>query len=141
MTKKKVLLISGLGMIVGGIFLNVDKFGICNDMYVSDGYVGCFNTAQDSIGGIIELISLPLFIMTLLLFFVHDEVFNLWFKFARIWLPLGAAIVFFASSTNGGMLGSDQDWAAWFFSVTFLWVSVILIVYKLIRIYYYKKSR
>lgn len=134
MTKKKLLVISGIGLIVGGIFLNVDKFGICKNMYVSNGYIGCFNTTQDNIGGIIELIFVPLFIITLLLFFLRDEVFNAWFKFARIGLPV-SVLVIMSASANGSFFMSDRSITFGFVSIVFLGVSFLLIIYQIIRAY------
>lgn len=133
MTKKKVLIGSIVGMMAGWTLLAVENFWFCRDTYRGYGLDECSYATQNDVVLMIEFISVPLFFVTILLFFVRDEIFNSWFRFAIIWLSLGALVIFFASSTNGGVMGSDRLWAAEFFFSTFLLWSFILVAYRIIQ--------
>ena len=133
-TKKKVLIGSLVGIIIGWIVSNIKNFGICFPIYANYGLSNCTSATQDDITIAIELIALPLFIGTLFLFFVRDDVFFSWFKFARIWLPLSVLIIMLSSSTNGGFLSlNDRSILLPFLFIVFLIVSVILIIYVFIK--------
>lgn len=48
--------------------------------------------------GIAELlmISIPLFVLSILAFWMRDSVYQAWFRFARVWVPLSMLVVLLA---------------------------------------------
>lgn len=78
--------------------------------------------------------SLSLFIISLILFFLHEEVFHSWKKFAIIYLPLAAIIlVAAAGESGGGGIGAariDGEIISWLLAIVFLTVSIGIIGYK-----------
>lgn len=135
MTKKITIIIAIVGIVLGFILLNPTRFGICQSIYSSGGYIGCLDETKDQIGGVIELFSIALFIISFILLFVRDEVFNAWFKFSRLWLPISLIFVFIASPNDGGVLASPSSRALLIiFSLSlFLMISLGIIIWKSVQ--------
>jgi hypothetical protein len=132
MMKKIVAAVSMTGIAIGLVLLNPEKFGICSDVYFANGYTGCLDELKNEIGGIIEIFSIALFIVFLPLSFFSDKVFNAWFKFARVYLPVSLFLVFISSPYDTGALGTPSGgaWLMFFSLVIFVITSIAIVLYN-----------
>jgi len=132
--KKKLLIfaVSVVGLIVGYILLNPVKFGICHNQYSYNGYNGCFDEVKSTIGGIIELFSIVFFIVSIILFFVKEEVIKSWLSFVKWWLPLSAIIVAFSSAEENWMVPypSIRTMVLFLSLIIFLIASISIVIWK-----------
>ncbi|MEW6610107.1 MAG: hypothetical protein AB1352_00545 [Patescibacteria group bacterium] len=93
---------------------------------------GCLDTL-DSIVIVVSSLFLILSPFLLILAFLHKETFNVWFKFARIYVPISFVLVAITPSGSGGSmfigLGEpDKGSVAWLLGVIFVITSLILII-------------
>ena len=122
MTKKKVFIISIIGVFLAIIFDFVyRKTSLSTQIYES--FVQpCF------------YISLPLFILSLITYFLKEQVFRTWLHFAYWWIPLSLLFVYIASQSSGGGFGIpnvfDTESVSIIFSVLFFIISILLIFIK-----------
>lgn len=85
------------------------------------------------------LFSLALFLTLILLIFLSDSIYIIWWKFTRIYIPIAfALIVFMTISESGGAwgvgAGLDGELTVWFTSGIFLIASMIIIIWKSIQL-------
>lgn len=84
-TKKAVLLVSFFGLLGGWALLNPLFFHICMNVSSYNGYTHCEDDLSGTIGGILIFnLTIP-FLLSLLTYWMHDEIFTAWWSFAR-WL-------------------------------------------------------
>ncbi len=80
------------------------------------------------------LIFLTLFLLSLITYFLREEVFRAWLRFTYWWLPLSLVMIYLSAGNSGGGFGMpnilDQEFVAIIFSVLFATISIILIVVK-----------
>ncbi len=77
--------------------------------------------------------SFSLFVISLILFFLREEVFHSWKKFAIIYLPIAALILFVTAGESGGGIGLariDSEIISWWLSGLFIFISLIIIAVK-----------
>ena len=121
--KKALLLISGL---VTAILVLISIFGtysLCNN-------VGTCINASD----FFYIHSLPVlvfFFLALITYFLRQEIYNTWFRFARIWIPLSMLAIFLAPEySHDWMFPIEKGTVALFSSALFVIISLGLICYK-----------
>ena len=129
MTRKKTLVITG---VLASILIAWDYIGnyrIC-DNFIAGGSAGdCPFILSD-----IELVLfpiLPLFLFSLITYKMRDEIYQSWFRFAMWWIPLSMFSILIAPSySSDWMFPIDKGRVAFFSSLVFTLISLILIAYK-----------
>lgn len=113
-TKKNILIVSLLGIILGILF----------DLQPLDYLPG------HTVGDPLLNFSFFLFLVSLLLLFVQEEVFNYWLKFAKWWLSL-SLLVIILSPTRGSFFPSlmTRETASIFMGGGMVAISFIIIIY------------
>lgn len=80
------------------------------------------------------LLFFPVFLFSLITYFVREEVFRAWLRFAYWWIPLSLVMIYLAAGNSGGGFGMpnilDQEFVALIFSGLFALISLILISIK-----------
>lgn len=94
----------------------------------------------DQTGRLIEtlLITLPFFLISLIVRFLRDEVFHTWIKFALVWVPLTIFLVLISPEYNPSLLPiNEKGFVSFSFSTLFLLISLIIIAWR----YFSTRSR
>ncbi len=132
MTKKSVLIISGIG---GGLFvllllsLLYDFCGpyrhVCKSVYTPIAYA---------------FFSFPfVFLLSLLTYWAKDELFRAWWNFARWWVPVIVVVTLLLENAGGGgSLNMGQDFTI-FILVILYTIFIITSIVKIIKRYSYLK--
>jgi len=72
---------------------------------------------------------LPLFFFSLVTYFMRDEVFQSWWRFARVWVPVSMIAILLAPAyASDWMFPVDKGRIAFFTSLLFMIISLILII-------------
>ena len=72
---------------------------------------------------------LPLFFFFLVTYFMRDEVFQSWWRFARVWVPVSMIAILLAPTyASDWMFPVDKGRIAFFTSLLFMIISLILII-------------
>ena len=81
---------------------------------------------------IASIIILPVFIFSIITYFLREEVFRIWARFTVWWVPLSFVIVLFASSRQSANIVGLSDQAIFGFLSWGLYVlvSFIIVVWK-----------
>ena len=124
MTKKQILWIGFLGIIA---FL-VSVFSIDIKLCPSYSYSSC--SQFFSFFGETIFIFIPLFLLSLITYKMRDNIFQTWFKFARIWVPLTIILVLLSPEYGNALLPVEKGTVSFFMSALFLIISLIIIIYK-----------
>lgn len=122
MSYKKIItllsFISLAGILLGiFVFCQPDQSGICMGKY--------YSSAFSVWGG-----SSAIFIVSILLFFVREEVFNSWKTFAYWWIPLSVLLILAAPSQGGGLISIDRELVTWWMAGLFFLLSLLIIAVK-----------
>lgn len=128
LTKKRLLYFTVIGFFFA-VLLGYTSENLCNS-YTCE-------TAIDAVAVPLGFFTLSLIPISLLLFFLREEVFRAWWRFARWYLSVAILIVIV--SGGGGVasgLGSlwDQELAVWWTAGLFLIISLTLIIYKSLKL-------
>ena len=82
-------------------------------------------------------IFIPVFFFSLITYFMKEEVFLTWFKFARIWTPLTVLLTLISPGNTGGgffeISININGAVAFLMSLIFILISLSIIVFKLIK--------
>lgn len=135
--KKKILyivLLSLAGLTAAFVFIYPLQFGICQSTYTWGTEIRCSDRTDNTIGGPLLTFSSVLIIISLILFFTSDSVFNSWWRFAKYYLPIAAVLILLSSGRSGGGWGVsinfDTELTTWFLVGIFFAVSVGIIAYQ-----------
>lgn len=110
--------LSLLGVLLGVfVVCQPDQNGICTGKY--------YDSAFSVWGG-----SLIIFVISVILFFVREEVFRSWKSFAYWWIPVSAFLILLAPSQSGGLISIDRELVTWWMSGLFLLLSIAIIGWK-----------
>ncbi len=96
----------------------------------------CQGKYGESLGQPLALGSVSFFLISIILLFVKKEVFVLWSKFALVAIPLLVLWIILTPVTCGAALGVclDKELVSWYASISFLIISLIIIIYKSLQI-------
>ena len=121
-TKKRVFW--GSGTIVALLVL----LGTVGDQVCGEGNIRC----MVKITNIIQMLYpfFPLFFLSLITFWMREEIFRVWLRFACWWIPLTIILVAISPSTSADFQIIDREFVAMVFTLLFTLVSLILIAYK-----------
>jgi len=124
------------------IFSEPLRFGVCRNIYTwipqNDGVevTGCSD--DTGIAQAPGMFSFIVFLLSLILLFLHKEIFQSWKIFTYWWLPISFLFILGAPSSGGGSIGIggsiDREIVTWWFAGLFLVISLILIIYKSIKL-------
>ena len=114
-----------LSILILGVFMGLifDKF---NWYYIKLGPY-----AFESEGVVLSMIFFPAIIVlvSLILFFLKDEIFNSWLKFTKWYLPI-AIILIVIFPSHAGFLSPDRETITWLSAALFLIISLLIIGWK-----------
>ena len=79
--------------------------------------------------------TLALIVLSLILFFLREQVFHSWVKFTKWYLPIALLLILISSDTGGGLFigfggGYDREGMIWFTTGLFLVISLLIIIIK-----------
>lgn len=138
MTKKTVLFASLVGGVVGYVLVNPLKFGFCFSPYTFSGGAGCLDKNIPALGEVVILFSASIFVLSIITYFLHEEMFRAWLRFAYWWIPVSVFFIYLSSTSSGGGFGMpnvfDQESVSLIFSAWFLLISFVLMLVKYITI-------
>ena len=78
-----------------------------------------------------SIIILPVFIFSLLTYFLKEEIFRAWFRFTYLWVLFSFIVIFASTDHSGGLLGiSDQEAFGIITWVLYILISLIIIGWK-----------
>lgn len=83
------------------------------------------------------LIFFPFFLFSCLTYFLREEVFRTWLRFAYVWIPLSLIVIYLSAGWTGGGFGIpnvlDQETVAIIFSGLFVIISLFIILISWFR--------
>lgn len=123
-SKKTLLAVSGILSVLIVAMGTLEPFRLCG---------GLWRECMD-LNYIIDLLFLPiipLFILALITYKMRDEVYRAWLRFAYVWIPLSMLLIFLAPEySTDWMFPVVKGTVAFFSSILFVIISLILIVWK-----------
>lgn len=114
------------------VFLgNAPVFGLC-----SNNSLACIEMFSESLAQPLFLGSMSLVVTSFILLFLKPEIFKTWSKFAIFAIPILAVFIITTPVQCSAALGMclDKELASWFSSILFLIISLIIIIYKSIKL-------
>ncbi|MEK7520288.1 MAG: hypothetical protein AAB581_03555 [Patescibacteria group bacterium] len=83
--------------------------------------------------------SIAIFTISIILYFLREEIFHSWARFTKWYLPLAAILIVFVADSRGGLFigfggGFDREGMVWFTAGLFFIISLILIIYKSLKL-------
>src|SRR3989344_4320472 len=130
MISKKILLIVSGFFSIGLIIWNyIGNYQVC-DFFMKGGSINNCPFILTSIG--INLLPIiPLFLLSIIIYKMRDEVYRAWLRFAQWWIPLSMLLIFLAPEyTSDWMFPVVKGTVAFFSSILFLIISLLLIAWK-----------
>jgi hypothetical protein len=126
MTKKILLSSSGILVI---LFLVLDYVGTARLCGIANR--DCMHSLHDFFG--IFLPIFPLFFFSLVTYWMREEVYQAWFRFARWWIPLSMFCILLTPTDYGGSgigMSLGKPDVAFLSSTVFIIVSIGIIVWS-----------
>ncbi|OHA99241.1 MAG: hypothetical protein A3E32_02655 [Candidatus Zambryskibacteria bacterium RIFCSPHIGHO2_12_FULL_38_37] len=120
--KKITLLISG---VISILLLSINYLGTYETCYFSGICAEILATILRTL-----YIFIPLSILSLLTYNMADQVYRIWFKFIRIWIPLTIFLVVLSPKYSNSLIPIEKGSVSFVFSVLFLLISLIIIITK-----------
>ncbi|MFA5831255.1 MAG: hypothetical protein WC878_05495 [Candidatus Paceibacterota bacterium] len=144
---KSILVISVVVFVVAFIPMFPDIFGLCKnfqDVIINGRSYGCEGWYTYFYGNFMFypiLLSPIVFLFSILVLIKikSEDIFRSWKNFSYWWIPISIFFIAMTPSSSGGSLGSfgmgmDRESVTWFFAVLFFLISLILIIYKSIKL-------
>lgn len=123
MTKKRILIFAGIVSVILMVLNYIGTFNLCGGKI----YGVCMDILFDLIMFFVPII--PLFIFSLITYLMRENVFQLWWRFARVWIPISMlAILISPSNSHNWMFPIEKGTVAFVSSVLFTIISLILII-------------
>ena len=89
----------------------------------------CYNITTGIFDPLV-VISFVVFVISVLLNFSQEIVFNSWARFAKYYLPIVAVLIFLSPAVDSSILGFDREFMTWLFAGIFFVVSLGIIIFK-----------
>ena|SRR3989338_810052 len=126
-SKKNLLILLITSLAVFLVLMFSKELGICPGY----SYSSCSQLSSEVAEILIPII--PAIIFLLLIYQMRDIVYQAWFKFARIWIPLSMLAILVAPEYSTNVVNPiEKGTVAIFFSGIFIVVSIVIIVWKLL---------
>jgi len=122
--KTKLVLVSGVISIVL-ILIYIGTYSTCNNVFE------CTEVLYAAMLVLFPII--PLFIFSLITYKMREEVYQVWWKFARIWIPLSMLAVIISPSYGNWMIPIEKGTVAFALSVLFVIISLVLIIWQSVK--------
>lgn len=123
---KIIALIFGIFGSVGGLVLNFpEKLSICgaND-------ITCLYNISEGVGQPVFFIFFPALIMVIISLFFSKEIFQSLVKFFAIFIIFEIVLISQTSISCGGIFCFDRELVTWICSISFLAISLAIIITK-----------
>ncbi len=139
-TKNIILVVSG---IIAGLIIYINII-TTSQFCVILGYADSFDCGNIVFNiATILLISLPTFILSIITYFMKDQIISAWLKFAYWWIPLTMLLVFLVSFASGpsyfpNLLSNSA--VSFLMYCLFFIISLIIIIIQVIQVYFLKKK-
>lgn len=127
LTKKRILFVAIVGMVLCVVFIFSREFKICP----AYSYSSCAGLL-DSFANLI-LISFPLFLFSLITYKLPERVYRTWSRFALWWIPLSMLLILVVPSYDGSLVPVDKGRTALATSLFFLIISLTIVTVRLIK--------
>lgn len=122
MTKKRLLITTGFLSLFFIVLDRIGTFHLCGGKE----YNSCVDIAYNLI--VISFPIIPLFLFSLITFKMREEIFQPWWKFARVWIPVSMlAILISPSSSSNFIFPIEKGTVAFFSSALFVVISLVII--------------
>ena len=124
-TKRNTLIMSGL---VSTLVFLIDHFGTVR-LCGGEEFTVCINTIANLYPFFIPFI--PLCLLVLMTYRLHNEVFLSWIKFAFVWVPLTMFLTLVTPEYgNQSLFPLEKGGISFWFSILLFLISLIIIIYK-----------
>ncbi|MFA6184476.1 MAG: hypothetical protein WC682_05280 [Parcubacteria group bacterium] len=131
--KKEILILLGVGILMFIIGIGIvypEMVGLCN---INDN--ACiYKFPVFSLGEPLLLGAPFLIVVSIILFFLRHDFYNVWKKFAKIFLPIAIILILITPTQYGGFVGIDKEMATWGLASLFLISSLGIIIWKSIQL-------
>ena len=124
MTKQKIFLISGIITISFFVLDKIGTYQLCGRYAIGN----CPFLIHDILGTII--IFLPVFLISIIVYKMRDEVYRSWIKFTQIWVPLTILLIIISPEYGNSLLPIEKGSVSFFMSLLFLVISLVIIITK-----------
>jgi hypothetical protein len=133
--KKKIIwgiVMSVLGFFTSVVLAKPELFSLCEkgDKKCIYFFIDYFDNVAQFVG-LFSVIFLLLFFIFL---FIKEDIFNIWKKFAKIFLPIAVLLVIVTPTHYGGLVGIDKELVTWWSASLFLISSIGIIMWKSIQL-------
>jgi len=126
--RKFIILLLIIGIVTAAVgFMLSDPISleICRHNDIS-----CDSAIGEGVGQPLMMGSVVFLIITFILLFTSQQVFNVWKKFALVFIPLGALAIIFTPITCHEFICFDKESVIWAVSGLYIAISLLIIVYK-----------
>ena len=131
--KKIILIVPGIISVILGILIFLELNNLCNYSICRDIY---------NIFVLFSFIFPFVFFFSLITYFLKDQIFQTWFKFSRIWVPISILLTIITPGGSAGFFISlwDKQMTALLMSGLYLTISLIIIIIRSTQEYLLKKK-
>lgn len=130
--KKKKLLtlfVSVLGLIAAFILTSPNTVGLC-----SSGDIFCFDPYDELIGQPLGIFSVCVFVISLILLIVHDQIFETWSKFSLIVLPILVILIAVTPAVKSNPISFDKEMTTLSLAAVYFILSILIIIFKSLKL-------
>jgi len=122
MTKKRALFLSVCGAIIFSVAITISVKGLCLINLI------CSRSHDDSVA-FVFFPTITLFIFSLITYPMQDKIFQSWWRFARIWVPLSMLVILISPSySHNFIFPIEKGTVAFFSSALFVIISLVQII-------------
>lgn len=133
-TKRKVFVVSAHMVVLFVLLFSLDATCDYGFTYMCARYWEQIRAFSE-----VMFVSIPLFLLSILTFFLREEVFKAWSRFALAWVPLTMVLAALSPEYNQSLLPFEKETVSFLFSLLFVIVSLLIIFIQSIRVYWMKK--
>ena len=141
--EKKIIFFTSLVLSVFFISLSFYSDFLYEYCYVKSNYSSWKDILDSAIPMLVAFCSIITLFFSLITYFLKDQIFKSWTKFTYVWTPLSIVLVFITPrDSGGGFFPSliDGELIAIVMLGLYFIISSIIIVWKSIKIYWFKKN-
>ena len=128
-SKRNTLLVSGFLAVIVLIWDYLGNFRLCG----SRGWGGCVDVLASV--EILFVPILPFFLFSLVTYWMREEIYQAWFRFARWWIPISMLAIFIAPEySHDWLYPIEKGGVALVSSIIFCAVSILIIGVKYVSL-------